>query len=169
MARSRKRRGQRIKTRLKALFCTEDQSGDAMLAEISYSGARLEGTSLQPPRGRSVCLYVWLENQEEPFELIGRVAGHRHDGFAIEYEKPGQDVCQMVDLAAAAVDVEEPTPGTSTRESSPAESVAAPKPRPLADLDLSVYELPELKKHAARVAEAIAARRAAKEQVDTQG
>ena len=40
---SGKRRGTRIKTRFKSLYSTEDQEGSAILAEISYSGARLEG------------------------------------------------------------------------------------------------------------------------------
>lgn len=161
--RRRKRRGQRIKTSLKALYSAEGRSGDAMLVEISYSGARLANTGFQPPRGAPVCVYVWLESQEEPFELMGRVAGLRPEGFAIEYEKPGQAVCQMVDLAAAAVGSQPESPG-GVREPSPvavARPVAAPKPRPapLSELDLAAYELAELERHAARVNEEIAQRR----------
>lgn len=162
MSRSHKRRGQRMKTRLKALYSSEGQSGDAMLTEISYSGARLECAGIRPPRGRSVCVYVWLESQDEPFELEGHVAGLRHDGFAIEYEKPGQDVCLMVDLAAAVIDEAAASDAPADDEPPVAKAVVPKqKPPPLSDLVLSAYELLELEQHSDRVTEAIAARRRA--------
>jgi hypothetical protein len=163
MPRTGKRRGQRIQTSLKTLFSAENGGGEATIAEISYSGARLTNTPLRPPLGSSVYVYVWLENQDEPFELDARVARHRPDGFAIEYEKPGQDTCQVVDLAAGAIVAAEALRQEVSRvePSVPPPVPRKPKPPPLADLQLDAYPLPDLEEHAARVTEAVAAKRLA--------
>jgi hypothetical protein len=164
MRHKRTRRGQRIKTRLKTVFSAGSEGGEATLAEISYSGARLSGTPLRPEHGTSVSVYVWLERQAEPFELVGRVANHREDGFAIEYEKPGQDVCQMVDLAAATVGAEDfDLAHTEEHEPEPSpKPERLPLPRVFGDLDLTRIALLDLEALAARVDEEIAQRRKAR-------
>jgi hypothetical protein len=155
---SGKRRGTRIKTRFKSLYSTDDQEGSAILGEISYSGARLEGVEFQPSVGARVCVYVWLPRQAEPFELVGKVVREAEDGFAIEYEKPGQDICHMVDAAALLVDevgevpVQQAPPGNSD----------APD---LLTLDLMQYDLSQLKRHAAQLERVIEQKR---EQVKAQ-
>jgi hypothetical protein len=65
--------------------------------DVSYSGARVEARGAQLSRGDRVLLYLWPERQAEPFELAGTVAHVRDDGFAVEYERAGQELCQWID------------------------------------------------------------------------
>lgn len=143
------RRGKRIKTRFKSLYASGRQEGSAVLAEISYSGALLQETAFQPEPGSRVSVYVWLPNQKEPFELIGQVVRHFGSGFAVEYEEPGQDICHMVDAAAAVVSA-----GDDERS-----LVEGPEMVELSELDFSSYSLVELQEHAARVEKEIARKR----------
>jgi hypothetical protein len=82
---------------------------DGMLADISYSGALIEGTTMQPEIGTRVVLYVYLKppsafEAKAPFELTGHIVRHSSTGFAIEYEDNlDPDVRRMVDDAAAVV------------------------------------------------------------------
>jgi hypothetical protein len=152
MTASGKRRGTRIKTRFKSLYSTGDQEGSAVLAEISYSGARLEGTEFQPSLGARVCVYVWLPRHAEPFELPGKVVRQTDDGFAIEYEKPGQDICHMVDAAALLVD----EVGEVPVQQAPPGQLDVPD---LMALDLLQYDLSQLKRHAARLERSIEQKR----------
>jgi hypothetical protein len=147
-----RRRGTRIKTRFKSLYSAGDLEGSAVLAEISYSGARLEGTEYQPSLGTRVCVYVWLPRQAEPFELAGKVVSQRDDGFAIEYEKPGQDICHMVDAAGLLVDEVDEVP-VQQAPPSPLD------PPDLLALDLLQYDLSQLRRHAARLERAIEQKR----------
>jgi hypothetical protein len=147
-----KRRGTRIKTRFKSLYATEDQEGSAILAEISYSGARLEGIEFQPSPGARICVYVWLPRHAEPFELVGKIVRQTDDGFAIEYEKPGQDICHMVDAAALLVD----EAGEVPVQQAPPGQTSAPD---LMTLDLLQYDLSQLKRHAARLERTIEQKR----------
>ncbi len=155
---SGKRRGTRIKTRFKSLYAAGDQEGSAILAEISYSGARLEDVEFQPSLGARVCVYVWLPRHAEPFELVGKVVRQMDGGFAIEYEKPGQDICHMVDAAALLVD----KVGEVPVQQAPPGQPGAPD---LATLDLLQYDLSQLKRHAAHLERAIEQKR---EQVKAQ-
>ena len=155
MQRSEKRRGTRIQTRFKTLYSAGEgdggPGGPSLLAEISYSGARLMNTGGRPERGTRVCVYVWLPNQPEPFELAGHVVRHTPDGFAIEYEKPGQDICHLVDAAAVIVAEED-----AERDRSPDRSATMPD---LHLIDLSQYGLTQLQDHALRIEHAIAQKR----------
>jgi uncharacterized protein (TIGR02266 family) len=80
-----------------------------VLTNISYSGALIEDTSMQPEIGTPIALYVYLEppsafEAATPFELTGHVVRHSSTGFAIEYEDNlDPDVRQMVDDAVAVV------------------------------------------------------------------
>jgi len=116
MARSRKRRGMRIPIRHPVFFETLDHRGAGTLIEVSYSGARVAVDGVRLVRGEKVRLYVWPPRQEEPFELAGTVANVRSDGFAIEYERAGQEICQWIDALQVAVGGEpaaEPTEGAA--------------------------------------------------------
>jgi hypothetical protein len=82
---------------------------DGVLADISYSGALIEGTTMQPEIGTRIVLYVHLNppsafEATPPFELTGHVVRHHSTGFAIEYEdNHDPDLRRMVDDAAAIV------------------------------------------------------------------
>ena len=109
MAGMRKRRGKRIPIRHPAFFETVEQKGAATLIEMSYSGARVEASDVRLTRGEPVRLYVWAQHQAEPFELAGTVASVRGDGFAIEYARVGQEICQWIDALQLGSSAE-PTP-----------------------------------------------------------
>ena len=66
MARTRRRRGARVRVRHPAFFETPDCKGSAVVREISYSGARLVAEEPLPPLRASVRLYVWPAGQAEP-------------------------------------------------------------------------------------------------------
>jgi hypothetical protein len=102
-------RADRISIRLEAFYSFGRVEGDGMLADISYSGALIEGTTMQPEIGTRIVLYVHLSppsafEATPPFELTGHVARHHSTGFAIEYEdNHDPDLRRMVDDAAAIV------------------------------------------------------------------
>ncbi len=104
-----KSRDYRISIRLEAFYSYGRMEDDGMLADISYSGALIEGTTIQPEIGTRVALYVYLKppsafEAATPFKLTGHVVRHSSAGFAIEYEgKLDPDVRRMVDDAAAVV------------------------------------------------------------------
>jgi hypothetical protein len=102
-------RDDRISIRLEAFYSYGRVEDNGMLADISYSGALIEGTTMQPEIGTRVVLYVHLNppsafEATPPFELTGHVARHHSTGFAIEYEdNHDPDLRRMVDDAAAIV------------------------------------------------------------------
>lgn len=96
------RRNHRIKTRFETLVAAGPAHGAGLLADISYSGALLEKTSLQPEIGTEVCLFVFLQ-PINPLELNGRVVRHTEDGFAVEYKTEDSEIRRLVDDAAALV------------------------------------------------------------------
>ena len=104
-----KRRADRVSTALNAHYSSGPKDGIGVLANISYSGALIEGTSVQPAVGSKVRVYVFTEPVDpiapaSPYELVGRVVRHSSSGFAIEYEDADPEVCQLVDQAAATQD-----------------------------------------------------------------
>ncbi len=106
-----RQRDNRISIRL-AAFCSHGRvEGAGVLANISYSGALIEDTSVRPEIGAPVILYVYLKppnafGAAPPFKLTGHVVRHGPTGFAIEYEDNlDPDVRRMVDDAAAVVAV----------------------------------------------------------------
>jgi hypothetical protein len=104
-----KRRGARVCTALNAHYSSGPEDGIGVLANISYSGALIEGSSVQPTVGTKVRIYVFTEPVDpiapaSPYELVGRVVRHSPSGFAIEYEDTDPEVLQLVDKAAAAQD-----------------------------------------------------------------
>jgi hypothetical protein len=108
-ATTRRGRDDRISIRLEAFYSYGRVEDNGMLADISYSGALIEGTTMQPEIGTRVVLYVHLNppsafEATPPFELTGHVARHHSTGFAIEYEdNHDPDLRRMVDDAAAIV------------------------------------------------------------------
>jgi hypothetical protein len=104
---SERRRGDRVPTALNAHYSSGPKDGIGVLANISYSGALIEGSSEQPAVGTRVRIYVFTEPVDpiapaSPYELVGRVVRHSSSGFAIEYEESDPEVCLLVDEAAAS-------------------------------------------------------------------
>ena len=94
------RHGVRLKTLFETLYCSDREEGEAVLADVSYSGALLESAT-RPAMGSRVMLYVCLPDCAKPVELRGKVVRHTSDGFAIYYDKPNSDVVRFLDDAAA--------------------------------------------------------------------
>jgi hypothetical protein len=104
-----KRRDDRIAIRLKAYGSFGRCEVIGTLTNISYSGALIEGTSIQPAIGTSIVLQVYLKppsafEAATSFELTGHIVRHSPTGFAIAYEdNHDPDLRRMVDDAAAVV------------------------------------------------------------------
>lgn len=101
-----RRRGERIRTALNAHYSSGAADGIGVLANVSYSGALIEGSSVQPAVGSRVRVYVFVEPVDpiapaSPYELVGRVVRHSASGFAIEYEESEGEARELVDQAAA--------------------------------------------------------------------
>lgn len=104
-----RRRGERVSTALNAHYSSGPEAGIGVLANISYSGALIEDSSVQPTVGSRVRIYVFSEPVDpiapaSPCELVGRVIRHSSSGFAIEYEDADSEAHQLVDKAAATQD-----------------------------------------------------------------
>ncbi len=102
-----KRRHVRFTTALNAHYSSDPEEGIGVLANISYSGALIEDSSVQPSVGYRVRVYVFVEPVDpiapaSPYELVGRVVRHSSSGFAIDYEDADRDVRKLVDEAAAS-------------------------------------------------------------------
>jgi hypothetical protein len=104
MARTKRRRGRRIRTRHPAFFQMAEQAGTGTLIEVSYTGGRVKTDASPVTRGDAVQLYVWPSHEHEPVELPGRVATVAPDGFAVEFGGVGQELCQWVDTLETAAD-----------------------------------------------------------------
>jgi len=102
-------RDDRISIRLEAHCSVGRFEVVGVLTNISYSGALIEDTSMQPEIGTPIALYVYLEPPSAfeavtPFELTGHVVRHSPTGFAIEYDDNlDPDVRRMVDDAVTIV------------------------------------------------------------------
>lgn len=96
------RRSLRIRTRFDALISAESTEGAGTLTEISYGGALLEATSIQPPVGTKIRLFIFVQ-PVAPFELHGHVARITETGFAVFYELFDPEVRQLVDNVQAVV------------------------------------------------------------------
>lgn len=102
-----RRRGDRVAIALNAHYSAGPEDGIGVLANISYSGALIEGSSVQPTVGSKVRIYVFTEPVDpiapaSPYELVGRVVRHSSSGFAIEYEDDDPEVRQLVDEASSS-------------------------------------------------------------------
>lgn len=97
-----KRRSPRFRTRFDSLISATSEEGAGVLGEISYSGARLDETSMRPPLGSKVTLYIFVQ-PVAPFELTGQVTRHTDSGFALTYELFDSEIRRLVDDVAAIV------------------------------------------------------------------
>ncbi|MBW2316167.1 MAG: PilZ domain-containing protein [Deltaproteobacteria bacterium] len=97
-----RRQHPRFRSRFDTLCSSGRQEGAGVLADLSYSGARLEDSNLQPELGTKVRLYVFVQ-PVSPFELIGEVVRTSPTGFAIAYQVESPEVRQLVDDVAALV------------------------------------------------------------------
>jgi hypothetical protein len=104
-----RRPDKRFPTHLETFYYARRVDAVGVVANISYSGALVEDTTIQPEIGTPVTLYVYLQPPsafaaEAPFELAGHVVRHSSNGFAIEYkDNLDPDVRRMVDDTAAVV------------------------------------------------------------------
>ncbi len=104
---TKRRRGYRIAIRLEVYDSEDLVEVVGVLANISYSGALIEGTSMQPEIGTPIALYLFLKppgafKAVSPFKLTGHVIRHSSTGFAIEYiDRFDPYVRRMLDDAAA--------------------------------------------------------------------
>ncbi len=98
----------RVPISLKVYYSFGRVDGSGVLADVSYSGALIEGISTRPPEiGAPIALCVYLISprgfeEVTPFELTGHVVRHSSTGFAVEYEdNHDPDVRRMLSTAAA--------------------------------------------------------------------
>ena len=108
-ASAERRRHDRFITALNAHYSSDSEEGIGVLANISYSGALVEDSSVRPSVGSKVRVYVFVEPVDpiapaSPYELVGRVVRHSSTGFAIEYDDTNSKMRRLVDEAAAAQD-----------------------------------------------------------------
>lgn len=108
------RRSPRIRTWFETHFSSQRQEGEGVLADISYTGARVEDTGIQPKIGALAILYVCLPDDAKPFQLEGKIARHTDSGFAIEYERANEETRRGVDRIAELVGLPEMSPTDST-------------------------------------------------------
>jgi len=101
-----RRRSGRIQTRFESLYSAGRYEGTGVLADVSYTGALVEGASLKPDIGKPLRLYVFVQ-PVAPFELVGTVVRHTDNGFAIEYPTLSEETRRFIDDAAAIVRVRE--------------------------------------------------------------
>lgn len=97
-----KRSHPRFRAAFDALCSSGREEGVGVLADISYSGARLENATLRPEPGTKVRLYVFVQ-PVSPFELCGEVVRSDASSFAIRYHLESPEVRQLVDDVAALV------------------------------------------------------------------
>lgn len=111
-ARDDRRQGHRVSTRFETISTEGEppdssiaaKQGIAMLADISYTGARLHRTDLCPPLGAQIKVQIFLPSQSGVyFELEGQVVRLTTNGFAIQYGWPSPEIRRLVDDAASLV------------------------------------------------------------------
>jgi hypothetical protein len=108
-AKTNNQRADRFPTPLKVYCSFERVEGIATLINISYTGALLTDTEMRPEIGTRVQLYVHLKppcaiEPVAPSALVGVVARHTSDGFAIMFEDDHDpDIREMVDNATGVV------------------------------------------------------------------
>ena len=105
--RTDRRRGFRVSIRLEVYFSEDLFEVVGTLTNISYSGALIEDTSMQPAIGTPCALHLFLTPPDafqavSPFKPTGHVVRHSSAGFAIEFENTfDPDVRRVVDDADA--------------------------------------------------------------------
>jgi len=97
-----KRRDSRVRTRFETNYSFGREDGAGTLANISYSGALLTETSLQPRVGSQVRVWVFLDESSH-FVIVGQVVRHVKGGFAIEYPDLSPELRRLVDDTAEMV------------------------------------------------------------------
>lgn len=99
-----RRRNPRFRTRFDALCSAGEREGAGILADLSRSGARLEGASHCPEPGTKVRLYVFIV-PVSPFEISGEVVRSAGGSFAIRFTELDPAIGRLVDDVAALVSV----------------------------------------------------------------
>ena len=97
-----RRKNPRFRTKFDVLCSAGEREGAGTLANISRSGACLEGASHCPEMGTKVRFYVFIQ-PVCPFELAGEVVRVEGDTFAIRYSNLDPEIGRLVDDVAALV------------------------------------------------------------------
>jgi hypothetical protein len=117
----------RLKTLFKTIYCSGHEEGEAILTDVSSSGALLE-SGTKPAMGRSVALHACLPGGVKPVMVRGKVVRHTSDGFAIQYDKPNLQVVRFFDDTAAIELLLPGRPGGSSPIMGALESDGPPHP-----------------------------------------
>jgi hypothetical protein len=99
-----RRKHPRHEARFDVLCSSGRREGAGVLVDLSYSGAQIDGASIQPDIGTPVRLYVFV-HPVAPFESEGVVVRRNTTGFAIEHSVESEDLRRLVDDVAAIVSV----------------------------------------------------------------
>jgi hypothetical protein len=99
-----RRTDNRIQARFESLYSAEQTEGMGTLVDISYSGALIEGSDRKPELGKPIRIFIFIQ-PVSPLELAGTVVRHTEEGFAVEYPEVGDEIRDLVDDAAAIVNV----------------------------------------------------------------
>lgn len=97
-----RRRNPRYRTRFDALCAAGEREGAGILADLSRSGARIEGASFCPEPGTKIRLYVFIQ-PVAPFELVGEVVRADDARFAIRFTELDPAIGRLVEDVAAVV------------------------------------------------------------------
>ena len=100
---SNRRESHRVRVSFDALYSEGRVEGAGQLADLSHTGARIDGASLIPKVGSNMRIYVFVQ-PVAPFEIVGEVVRHLEGGFALEFKGLGDEARALVDDAAAVVD-----------------------------------------------------------------
>lgn len=97
-----RRRNPRYRARFDALCSAGEREGAGILANLSRSGARIEGATFCPEPGTKVRLYVFLQ-PVSPFEIVGEVVRADEARFAIRFTELDPAIGRLVEDVAALV------------------------------------------------------------------
>ena len=82
-----RRRRVRIYTLFETLLRSSREEGTGVLCDVSIGGARIEKATLRPEVGSEVGLLVCQPEEDQSFELRGKVIRLTESGFSIAYGK----------------------------------------------------------------------------------
>ncbi len=81
-----RRRTPRVQAIFEASYSAGPDKGHGYLVEISCFGASVAAVFVRPEIGTSLRIHVFAPDGA-PVELIGRVARHTPEGFAVEFKQ----------------------------------------------------------------------------------
>ena len=95
------RREQRAQPRksvnFRVLTASGEDQGEGTLIDISLSGALIESRTVRPRLGAPVKIVISTDRGSASVEIVGTVARHAQDGFAIEFAKTTRLIRRLVE------------------------------------------------------------------------